>query len=40
MKDNLRLYRKYRPGIPKEKLPHYWQELPAYIEKARRRGIL
>ena len=28
-KDALRLYRKYRPGNPKEKLPHCRRNLPA-----------
>ena len=40
MKEALRLYRKYKPEVPKEKLLHYWRNLPAYIEKARRRGII
>ncbi len=40
MKDAMRLYRKYRPEVPTEKLLHYWRNLPAYIEKARKRGII
>lgn len=40
MKDALRLYRKYRPEVPTEKLLHYWRNLPEYIEKARKRGLL
>ena len=40
MSDALRLYRKYRPEVPPEKLLHYWRNLPAYIEKARERGII
>ena len=40
MKDAMRLYRKYRPEVPTEKLLHYWRNLPEYIEKARRRGLL
>ncbi len=40
MKDALRLYRKYRPEVPPEKLMHYWRNLPVYMEKARRRGII
>ena len=40
MKDAMRLYRKYRPEVPTEKLLHYWRNLPAYIEKARKRGLI
>ena len=40
MKEAVRLYRKYRPEVPPERLLHYWRNLPAYIEKARRRGLL
>ena len=40
MKDAMRLYRKYRPEVPTEKLLHYWRNLPAYIEKARERGLI
>ena len=40
MKDAMHLYRKYRPEVPTEKLLHYWRNLPAYIEKARKRGII
>ena len=40
MKEAVRLYRKYRPEVPTEKLLHYWRNLPEYIEKARRRGLL
>ena len=39
-KEAVRLYRKYRPEVPPEKLLHYWRNLPEYIEKARRRGLL
>ena len=40
MKEAVRLYRKYRPEVPTEKLLHYRRNLPEYIEKARRRGLL
>ena len=40
MKEAVRLYRKYKPEVPTEKLLHYWRNLPEYIEKARRRGLL
>ena len=40
MKEAVRLYRKYKPEVPTEKLLHYWRNLPAYIEKARKRGII
>ena len=40
MKEAVRLYRKYRPEVPTEKLLHYWRNLPEYIEKARKRGII
>ncbi len=40
MKEAVRLYRKYRPEVPTEKLLHYWRHLPETIEKARRRGLL
>ena len=40
MKEAVRLYQKYRPEVPTEKLLHYWRNLPEYIEKARRRGLL
>lgn len=40
MKEAVRLYRKYKPEVPTEKLLHYWRNLPEYIEKARKRGII
>ena len=40
MKEAVRLYRKYRPEVPTEKLLHYRRNLPEYIEKARKRGLL
>lgn len=40
MKEAVRLYRKYKPEVPTEKLLHYWRNLPEYIEKARKRGLL
>ena len=40
MREAVRLYRKYRPEVPREKLLHYWRNLPEYIEKARQRGII
>ena len=40
MKEAVRLYRKYKPEVPTEKLLHYWRHLPEYIEKARKRGLL
>ena len=40
MKDALRLYRKYRPEVPPEKLLYYLRHLSEAIEKARRRGII
>ena len=40
MKEVVRLYRKYKPEVPTEKLLHYWRNLPEYIEKARKRGII
>ena len=40
MRDALRLYRKYRPEVPTEKLLYYFHHLPEAIEKARRRGII
>ena len=40
MRDALRLYRKYRPDVPTEKLLYYFRHLPEAIEKARRRGII
>ena len=39
-KEAVRLYRKYRPEVPTEKLLHYRRNLPEYIEKARKRGLL
>ena len=40
MREAVRLYRKYRPEVPTEKLLHYRRNLPEYIEKARKRGLL
>ena len=40
MKEAVRLYRKYRPEVPTEKLLHYRRNLPEYIEKARQRGLI
>ena len=40
MKEAVRLYRKYKPEVPTEKLLHYRRNLPEYIEKARKRGII
>ena len=40
MKEAVCLYRKYKPEVPTEKLLHYWRNLPEYIEKARKRGII
>ena len=40
MREAVRLYRKYRPEVPTEKLLHYRRNLPEYIEKARKRGII
>lgn len=40
MKEAVRLYRKYKPEVPTEKLLHYWRNLPESIEKARKRGII
>ena len=40
MADALRLYRKYRPEIPREKLLYYFSHIPEGLEKARRRGLL
>ena len=40
MKEAVRLFRKYKPEVPTEKLLHYWRNLPEYIEKARQRGII
>ena len=40
MRDALRLYRKYQPEIPGEKLLYYFTHLPESLEKARRRGLL
>ena len=40
MRDALRLYRKYQPEVPREKLLYYFTHLPESLEKARRRGLL
>ena len=40
MKEAVRLYRKYKPEVPTEKLLHYWRNLPEYNEKARKCGII
>ena len=40
MREAVRLYRKYRPEVPTEKLLHYRRNLPEYIEKARQRGLI